>query len=142
MIPFPACSRLSHFGNGQSGKTCIDERDQFFTLRISVEGSIPQERRYTIEAIPQTSGLPTRTLCSQETFRFIALAPGEYSLRFQAEGCQTKRIDDVGVRKGEATWLDEVVLEPAVPTTEAKPETVQIPGSRCLPGAHLPRKGR
>jgi protocatechuate 3,4-dioxygenase beta subunit len=74
--------------------------------------------RTTIEVIPQVPGLPTRTLHGLETFRFVGLAPGKYSLRFQDEGCQTKRVDDVIVRKGETSWLEQVTLKPTTPTTE------------------------
>jgi hypothetical protein len=75
----------------------------------------------TIEAIPRQPGLPTRTCRGQTAFRFIGLAPGEYSLRFQAEACEPKRIDNVIVRKGETTWLDEVTLSPARPKKENRP---------------------
>lgn len=72
--------------------------------------------RATIEAVPRADGLPARTCRGQTSFRFIGLAPGEYSLRFQANGCETKLIENVIVRKGEVTWLDTVTLKRATPT--------------------------
>lgn len=67
--------------------------------------------RATIEAIPQQPGRPTRTCYGEASFRFIGLAPGKYSLRVQAEGCETKHIDDVIIQRGQATWLDKVTLK-------------------------------
>ena len=75
----------------------------------------------TIDAIPQKPGLPTRTCQGEASFRFIGLAPGEYSLRFRAEGCEPRRVDNVIVRKGETTWLEEVSLRPATPKEETAP---------------------
>jgi hypothetical protein len=65
----------------------------------------------TIEAIPQQAGLPTRTCQAQKNFRFIGLAPGEYSLRFQDDDSETKVVGPVRVEKGKTTWVEEVVLQ-------------------------------
>ena len=65
----------------------------------------------TITAVPQDSGQPTRECGGDRAFRFIALAPGTYTLRLQADGCETKLVEDVVVRKGETTWLEGVVLK-------------------------------
>jgi hypothetical protein len=65
----------------------------------------------TIEAIPQQAGLPTRTCRAQKNFRFIGLAPGEYSLRFRDDDCETKVVGPVRVEKGKTTWVEKVVLQ-------------------------------
>ncbi|MBC8875097.1 MAG: carboxypeptidase regulatory-like domain-containing protein [Planctomycetes bacterium] len=67
--------------------------------------------RATVEAIPQQPGRPTRTCYGEASFRFIGLAPGKYSLRVQAQGCETKHIDDVIIQRGQATWLDKFALK-------------------------------
>jgi len=64
----------------------------------------------TIEVIPQEPGHRTRTSQCVTGFRFIGLAPGEYSLRFRSEGYDAKRIDNVIIRNGQVTWLDKVAL--------------------------------
>ncbi len=65
----------------------------------------------TIEAIPQQAGLPTRTSQAQKNFRFIGLASGEYSLRFQDDDCETKVVGPVRVEKGKTTWVEKVMLQ-------------------------------
>ena len=65
----------------------------------------------TIEAIPQQAGLPTRTCRAQKNFRFIGLAPGDYLLRFQDAGCETKIVGPVRVERGKNTWVEQVVLQ-------------------------------
>jgi len=79
----------------------------------------------TIEVIPQEPGHRTRTSQCVGVFRFIGLAPGEYSLRFRTEGYDAKRIDNVIVRNGQVTWLDKVTLrrgpDPAPPHSKLDP---------------------
>ncbi len=69
----------------------------------------------TIKAIPKTPELPTRTCEAGGFFRFVGLAPGTYSVRFEKAGRKPKQIDDVIVREGETTWVEHVVLEKAPP---------------------------
>ena len=65
----------------------------------------------TIEAIPQQTGLPTRTCQAQKNFRFLGLVPGAYSLRFRDDDCETKVVGPVRVEKGKTTWVEKVVLQ-------------------------------
>jgi protocatechuate 3,4-dioxygenase beta subunit len=67
----------------------------------------------TIDAIPSQPGLPTRTCGAQESFRFIGLAPGTYTLRVRAKGCVEKQVAGVVVEHGKTTWLEKTVLKPA-----------------------------
>lgn len=82
----------------------------------------------TMEAIPRKPGLRARTCRGKTAFRFIGLAPGEYSLRLRAKGRQEKRVDNVLVQQGRTIWLDKIVLRRETPKTSAAPEKTK-PGN-------------
>jgi hypothetical protein len=82
----------------------------------------------SIEAIPRQPGLPTRTCYGQNDFRFVGLAPGEYTVRILAGGCDENRIEHVIVEKGKVTWLDRSVLKASKPSEPAK-----SPAKQALP---------
>jgi hypothetical protein len=71
-----------------------------------------------IEAIPSRPDLPTRT-CRGELrsrrpdFRFLGLAPGEYTLRIRVAGCEEKRVPGVIVERGKTAWLGRIALQSA-----------------------------
>jgi hypothetical protein len=77
----------------------------------------------TIEAVPRQPGLPTRT-CEVEGFagfRFLGVAPGEYSVLVKVEGCETRRVDNVVVHEGKTTWLENIALKSTIPKKETAP---------------------
>ena len=73
--------------------------------------TLDMEEQATIEAVPRQPGLPTRICRGQIGFRFIGLAPAEYTLRMRAKGCREKVLTGVIVEKGKTTWLPKTILE-------------------------------
>ncbi len=80
-----------------------------------------------VKAIPKRSDLPTRTCRYAGVFRFVALAPGTYSVRFETPGHEVRQIDNVIVREGETTWLEDVVLQETPPQPAAPSSAISPP---------------
>lgn len=84
----------------------------------------------SVDAIPKTKGLPTRTCRCQRTFRFIGLAPGEYTLRFHDDWSEEKRLDDVIVQKGKTTWLAPTKLKALEAEEKKTPENSALQNAK------------
>jgi hypothetical protein len=99
--------KLCSLGRHSHGCESVLVRPSYVaSLDESAMGGCGRSERDTGQRTYYLTGFMTD---AEGRFTIDPCPPGEYTLRFRAEGCEEKTLEKVVVQRGKVTWLGDVV---------------------------------